>query len=237
MLVVKVHISWRLIKSILLTFCVALPLTSVAQVAGNENRAVIEIISIEHRDPLFIKEQLAPALDVRGSIGLVDDKLIIASTAGNLEQLREIINKSDVPARRLVVSVDFDHGSVRSTASASAQQSAQALEGDAVSFTAEMSDTTSAAAQINISSTVLGDSVAADVEIFNVPGFSGIYPLTLELGQWYVINPVIEPEQNNEPVTDLEIANAELSSASPAITAPAPMPAGTPVAVRVDVLP
>lgn len=235
MLVVKVHISWRLIKSILLTFCVALPVTSVAQVAGNENRAVIEIIPIEHRDPLFIKEQLAPALDVRGSIGLVDDKLIIASTAGNLEQLREIINESDVPARRLVVSVDFNHGSVRSAASA--QQSAQALEGDAVSFTAEISDTTSAAAQINISSTVLGDSVAADVEIFNVPGFSGIYPLTLVLGQWYVINPVIEPEQNNEPVTDLEIANAELSSASPAITASATMPASTPVAVRVDVLP
>lgn len=244
-----------------LLLCVMAPGFLPAQQAGNSERAAIEIISIEHRDPIYVRAQLMPSLDPRGDIGLVDNKLIIASTAGNLQQLKNLIADTDVPARRLVVSVDFDYGSPRP--GNAGQQSSQALEGDPVSFAdgvppredalpvqpavdtsvaAPAPSQTSTQAQIVITSTVRGDNVEADVEMFNIPGFSGRHPLTLVLGQWYVINPVAEPGTAAEEPIGFELVEElpmpgtqPFESAQAAVT---PTPTRTaPVAVRVDVLP
>lgn len=219
--------------------------TVFAQDPGNSERAVIEIISIEHRDPLFVRSQLISSLDPRGNIGLVDNKLIIASTFSNLQHLKTLIAESDVPARRLVVSVDFEYGGSRPDNTA--QQSSQALEGDLVSFTDSIPGVTSGSVadipdqfqpRVNINSAIHGDYAEADVEIVNVPGFSGNHTLTLVLGQWYVINPVAEVEESPELLTESETADEMLiinADAAPPVSETVADVA--PIAVRVDVLP
>lgn len=236
----KLRSPCKLIAAALLLVCGLAPALVFAQDSGNSEHAAIEIISVEHRDPLYVRSQINPLLDPRGSIGLVDNKLIIASTAGNLQQLKALIADTDVPARRLVVSVDFDFGNPRP--GNTAQQSTQALEGDAVSFTDTLpdtvpgtSDTGPQQAQIRIINTVRGDTVEADVEIVNVPGFSGSHPVTLTFGQWYVINPTADIEMNPDPATQSDTAAESVTS--PLLSASEPVPAVAAMAVRVDVLP
>lgn len=221
-----------------------------AQTGSNPDRAVIEIIEVNNRNPVAIKMQIAPALDPRGSIGVVDNKLIIASTASNFAQLRDLITEADVPLRRLVVSVDFDHSSLVFTA---AQQSQQAIEGDLVSFQPVVpTDTvaTMTAPQIQVRTSIRANLAEVDVEVLNLPGFTGRHQLQLELGRWYVLNPpqdaieefefdpaldgaqdiletITEPVEM--PVPDA-IASAPSAPTPPEVTTP-------PIAVRVDVLP
>lgn len=234
----KIRIIAKLYAALLLLCACALQSAFLfAQEPGNSERAAIAIISIEHRDPLFVRSQLMSSLDPRGNIGLIDNKLIIASTAGNLQQLKELVAETDVPARRLVVSVDFEYGSSR--ADNSAQQSSQALEGDAVSFTDGLPGANSEMPRVVITSVIRGENIDADVEILNVPGFSGNHPITLMFGQWYVINPVADAENDALTGPDFEIT-AEL--VTPSTDGFSPMPAEptptvAPIAVRVDVLP
>jgi hypothetical protein len=217
-------------------------LVSLAQDNSNTERAAIEIISIEQRDPLFVRAQLMSSLDRRGNIGVVDNKLIIASTAGNLQQLKSIIADIDVPARRLVVSVDFEYGNLRTDNSG--QQSTQALEGDVIRFADTIApDPSLPQAQLVINSTVSAAGVESEVEIFNVAGFSGSHLLNLVLGQWYVINPLTDFEtptntlSATEVVEEFAIAQTEqlLSATNPDITQPTARAAA--LAIRVDVLP
>jgi hypothetical protein len=112
-------------------------LTTPVMLSAQDNRAVIEIVTVEHRDPSWIRTQLSSQLDPRGHIGQIDNKLVIATTVGNYQALREIIQGLDTPARRLVVSVDFNHPleSISSQLQVgSAQQSVQAIEGDNLEF-------------------------------------------------------------------------------------------------------
>ncbi len=77
--------------------------------AQEGNLVTIEIIDIEHRSPSEIRNQLTPLLHERGYMGQIDNKLIIATTAANLDILQQRIETLDVPPRRLIVSVDFDY--------------------------------------------------------------------------------------------------------------------------------
>lgn len=82
---------------------------AMAQSNGNSDRAAIEVIAIEHRAPESIRLLLLDELDARGSIGQIDDKLVIATTAGNLAELKTLIERQDIPPRRVVISADFNH--------------------------------------------------------------------------------------------------------------------------------
>lgn len=191
-----------------------------SQDSSDDQRAAIEIISIEHRDPVLVRSQLLPSLDPRGSIGVVDNKLIVASTVSNMQQLQSLIAEADMPLRRLVVSVDFEYG--RPRPDNSAQQSIQTVEGQQISVT----DLNSPELSLSLSSQLRGSSAAgysADVnlEMFNVPGFTGRHRLDLPLQQWYVINPELDQELDPELDSELDQENS--------------MP--PPIAIRVDVLP
>lgn len=230
-------------KALLLFLSVLMSAVSYAQEAGNSERAAIEIVSIEHRAPLFVRSQLTPLLDSRGSIGVVDNKLVIATTAGNLQQLKAVIADTDIPARRLVVSVDFEYGGTRPDNTN--QQSAQALEGDEVSFSDKLptgisgdapSDVVLPQPQISISTIVRGDSIDADVELFNVAGFSGSHALSLISGQWYVVNPVVETETLVDTAPDADLADTPTSLA-PQSVPDTTAPVTAVIAIRVDVLP
>jgi hypothetical protein len=117
------------------------------------------------------------------------------------------------------------------------------LEGDAVSFTdstpANLPDTASLQPRVVINSSVRGDVVEADVELFNVPGFSGRHPLNLMLGQWYVINPDTDSEADFDQQSDFEtFAELPASETEQLVTEPAEASvAFAPIALRVDVLP
>lgn len=115
---------------------------------ANSERAAIEIITIEHRAPERIRQQLTAALDPRGSIGQIDDKLVIATTAGNLAQLKTLIARQDIPPRRLVISADFDYQSA--LPDPMSQFSEPTLEGEQVQFHAVTETTTPEANEANV---------------------------------------------------------------------------------------
>jgi hypothetical protein len=219
--------------------------------AGSE-RAAIEIITIQNRDPAFVRTAVGSALDPRGSIAQVDNKLIIATTATNLQQLKELIEQSDLPARRLIVSVDFDHSSPASSALnvvSAAQQSVQAIEGDTVSFSA--GDTSAGVPQLMLTAIVQENLADADIVISNVPGFTGLHRIQLTLGEWYIINPTESPEEQVQAQQEAAMPMPEMTQQTLAdplapvvIELPPDMVAAVnepsrqaQIAVRVDVLP
>ena len=217
--------------------------------AGSE-RAAIEIITIQNRDPAFVRAAIGSALDPRGSIAQVDNKLIVATTATNLQQLKQLIEQNDLPARRLVVSVDFDYASpatrVFNVVSA-APQSVQAIEGDTVSFSA--GDASAGVPQLMLTAIVQENLADADIVISNVPGFTGLHRIQLTLGEWYIINPAEsadEQVQAQQEAAMPELAQQTLADPLAPVVAQLPpdMVAAViepsrqaQIAVRVDVLP
>lgn len=221
---------YRFLAAILL-FAVSAPLAA----QDDNNRATIEMVTMEHRDPGYIRARIADRLDPRGHIGQIDRTLIIATSVGNYTALREIITGLDIPLRRLVVSVDFDYpldGSLQSDTTS--QQSVQAIENDILTFTAgpetpglpaaeapesqapefQAPEFQAPAAEEPAATDAVGLTLQAEIrdnlartalQLENVDGFTGRYQLGLPLGEWYLINPAAEQ--------------------------------GTGIAVRVDVLP
>ncbi|MEK7258168.1 MAG: secretin N-terminal domain-containing protein [Pseudomonadota bacterium] len=87
----------------------AMSLNVAAQTPSGE-RAVIEIVRLQHRDPAPIRQAIEPLLDERGAISQIDNNLVISTTRSNLTELQELISELDVPRRQLRVSVDFRYG-------------------------------------------------------------------------------------------------------------------------------
>ncbi|HLT63490.1 MAG TPA: hypothetical protein VKZ92_03120 [Pseudohongiella sp.] len=238
-----------MLRSMLLKICLCVPFMfavgASAQTDGNPDRAVIEIIEISNRNPIAVKAEIEPALDPRGSIGVMDNKLIIASTAANVPRLRELVAGADIPLRRLVVSVDFDHSSPMD---ASAQQSQQAIEGDVVRFDAASNTFASDIPQVLVHTNIRNNLAITEVEVLNVPGFTGVHQLQLDLGRWYVLNPPEDELEEFEfdpaldgtpdiPVAEAEAMDLAAADIPPAVPAPAVENPVAPIAVRVDVLP
>lgn len=220
---------------------------SAGSVAATNERAAIEIITVENRDPAFVRAAIRPILDPRGSISQVDNKLIVATTASNLQQIKTLIEQTDLPARRLVVSVDFDHGSssmVSGSTSLATQQSVQAVEGDTVAFV--QAPDSASVPQLTVKASIQSNLADTEIVISNVPGFTGLHRIQLSLGEWYVINPEESPEEVIESM--LDGASAEIpgqpaddlllsqfvTQVPPVVNQPVRQ---APIAVRVDVLP
>jgi len=223
---------------------------SNASVELTDERAAIEIIALQNRDPAYVRAAIRPSLDPRGSIGQVDNKLIIATTAGNLLQLKRLIEQTDLPARRLVLSVDFDHADTPSSAFnvvSAAQQSVQAIEGDTVLFSS--ADSAASVPQLSVRATIQNDMADTQIAITNVPGFTGLHQIQLALGEWYILNPQESPEEELQPMLIAEMPElAQELLADPLnliggnILPPVAETQMTPsrqaaIAVRVDVLP
>jgi len=94
--------------------------------ADQDQYAAIEIIRLQHRDAEPIRTLVLSALDPRGSIGLIDNNLIVASTRANLRELRTLIQQLDLPRQSLLISINFDFSVSEHI------QSVQILEGDTV---------------------------------------------------------------------------------------------------------
>jgi hypothetical protein len=161
--------------------------TALAQADPSE-RAAIEIVSIQHRDPAQIRQQISPVLDPRGSIGQIDNKLVIATTATNLSTLKSLIDQADTPRRRLVVSVDFDHNTSNPFTNVSRQQSSQAIEGDELQVI-DNPGFGEARANVQLMAEVQGQLAQVNFQLNNVPGFVGRHQVQIPLGAWFVINP------------------------------------------------
>jgi len=74
---------------------------------GNSGSA-IEIINIQHRDADAIRQAIGPFLIDGGNISQIDNKIIISTSSANLEQLKNLIIRLDLPRRQLSVAVDFE---------------------------------------------------------------------------------------------------------------------------------
>jgi len=216
----------------------------------SDERAAIEIIALQNRDPAYVRAAIQPSLDPRGSIAQVDNKLIIATTAGNLFQLRGLIEQTDLPARRLVLSVDFDHSDTASSVfnvGSTAQQSVQAIEGDTVLFSS--ADSAALVPQLSVRAIIQNDMADMEVRITNVPGFTGLHRVQLALGEWYILNPQESPEEELQPILIAEMPEITqeplqdpLSLISDSVLPPVAETQVRPsrqatIAVRVDVLP
>ena len=97
------------------TICFAvlalLPALSQAQSSSipADQRAVIEIVRLQHRDPELIRNAILPLLDERGAISQIDNNLIISTSQANLEDLEALIDELDVPLKQLLIRVDFNY--------------------------------------------------------------------------------------------------------------------------------
>jgi len=92
-----------------LSFSVGLSQNVTAQTPSGE-RAVVEIVRLQHRDPAPIRLAIEPLLDERGAISQIDNNLVISTTRTNLAELLSLISELDVPRRQLRVSIDFRYG-------------------------------------------------------------------------------------------------------------------------------
>jgi hypothetical protein len=211
----------------MLVLFVGLGLPGAGAQSDPGERAAIEIVTINYRDPTQIRQQIASTLDSRGSIGQIDNKLVIASTAANLARLKEMIERADTPPRRLVVSVDFEHDVSNPLFNSSRQQSAQAIEGDELLVVDNAASGQIVADQnqlgILLVAEVRGQMAIVSFQLNNVSGLMGRHTVEIPLGAWYVINPT---EENGLPEDNLDSQDADLLSET-----------GRPMALRVDVLP
>ncbi len=116
----RIHVTWRhlcawlsakprVILIMATALATAMSLNVAAQTPSGE-RAVIEIVRLQHRDPAPIRQAIEPLLDERGAISQIDNNLVISTTRSNLTELLELISELDVPRRQLRVSVDFRYG-------------------------------------------------------------------------------------------------------------------------------
>lgn len=195
--------------------------TALAQSDPSE-RAAIEIVSIQHRDPAQIRQQISPVLDPRGSIGQIDNKLVIATTAANLSTLKSLIDQADTPRRRLVVSVDFDHDTSNAFTDVSRQQSAQAIEGDELQLI-DSPGFGETRASVQLLAEVRDQLTQVSFQLNNVPGFVGRHQVQIPLGAWFVINPA-----GDDDIPDDTTESEEIQLTTQQHRA---------VAMRVDVLP
>lgn len=185
-------------------------------------QAVIDIIQVMHREPDRIRESVRPALDPRGSIGQIDDKLIIATTAANLQRLKDIIAETDVPPRRLIIGVDFAYSSgatdpdTDTDSRSNSQQQSQAIEGQELVFVGNASDADATdMPRITIAAEILGsagalDQASVNVRLDSVPGLTGNHIMRVPLGAWQRINvPVPDPGAGHDTDAD---TNADADS-------------------------
>lgn len=225
-------------KSFLQTFALTLTLLSTSVVVAQQNtgeRAVIETVQVMHRDPGQVRESILFILDPRGSIGQIDDKLIIATTASNLAQIQERIAVTDVPPARLVIGVDFayqpDSQQPRSQQPRSQQQS-QAIEGESLVFlTGDTDPDTDTDADdrpsVTVSAEVMNDVATVNLSSENVPGLSGSHIVRIPLGVWQRVTvPVADADMDTGSDT-VTLTEAEAEAE----------PAAATVAVRVDRVP
>jgi hypothetical protein len=114
----------------MLMLCLLQPASvAIAQTeAERDQYAAIEIMRLQHRDANLIRTAVMSALNPRGSIGLIDNNLIVASTRANLRELRTLIQQLDLPRQALLISIDFDF----SDRVSENIQSVQILDGDMV---------------------------------------------------------------------------------------------------------
>lgn len=216
------------------------------------NRAANLIVTLEHRSPVTALERLKPLLDPRGDIGRIADKLVINTTAGNLVELERALEAFDVPARRLVLSID---PSFSSSENIDDRQSMQALEFEMNTFVLAAGnvvlpeDSTSsneqssamtnegdpeAAAQpvssLSIEAEITGSTAHADIQTSGIETLLSTYRVSMPLGQWVRLEPANNTSEN--PTSQNNQTGQE--------NTPAPTQSNQQVAdfaVRVDVLP
>lgn len=178
--------------------------------AQADDRAAIEVVTIEHRAPERIRLLLLDALDPRGSIGQIDDKLVIATTAGNLAELKTLIERQDIAPRRVVISADFNHQSA--IPNPLSQFSEPTLEGQSVEFTRYSAvpeepsveepdnpqvavDDAAAGPDIALiaSAEVQGDTAAVLIEQLDPDGRSLRYTMDVTVSEWHMLDPTSGP--------------------------------------------
>jgi hypothetical protein len=219
-----------------------LPMQTLAQ-NDTAERAVIEIIEIEHRDPDRIRERVSAAVDPRGSVGLIDDKLVIATTVANLRLLRDIIADADSPPRRLIVGVDFAYRA--DAGDSNSQQQSQSIEGEPLVFVgrtadaaltgtdnAEPAPVTGSTPRITIAAEIVEDNAAlVNISLANFTDLAGNHIVRVPLGTWQTIAP---PVSASDASADTDAATDAVPDAAPDA---ATQPVAPAVAVRIDIVP
>lgn len=253
-------------KAAFLALCIASGLALLAQNASaqdnneTDNRAASLIVTLEHRSPLTAIEKLQPLLDPRGDIGRIANKLVINTTAANLAELENVLADFDVPARRLVLSID---PSYHTLADNSDRQSMQALEFEQNQFvlseqpappdanddsigneSTDVADSSELAMQavstVSIETEISGNVAMADVVTAGIDSLSPYYQISMPLGQWVILEPLTQTAATTAFNDDDSSTNASETNASmetPASNAAQAEETEISIAIRVDVLP
>jgi type II secretory pathway component GspD/PulD (secretin) len=71
-------------------------------------QGALEVITLRHRTAEQVIPVLRPLLEPGGALSGQYNQLIVRASAGNLAQIRAVLDSIDQPARRLTISVRFD---------------------------------------------------------------------------------------------------------------------------------
>lgn len=249
-------IAKRLLPSLLLLTMSLFNSSAYGQQTSGENnnetgnRAANLIVTLEHRSALRAIERLTPLLDPRGDIGRIADKLVINTTAANLPELENELAAFDVPARRLVLSID---PSFSPEETSNDRQSMQALELETNIFvlpsaTASTNSNENADAEadeepleagepsstLSIEAEIIGSVAHAQIQTSGMDSLLPTYRISMPLGQWVTLAPA--RTEANPVNSEQQTLSGEQESTDATVSAQTDQQMAD-FAVRVDVLP
>jgi type II secretory pathway component GspD/PulD (secretin) len=129
-------------------------------------QTALEVISLRHRTADQVIPVLRPLLEPGGVLSGQYNQLIVRTSAGNLTQMRAVLDSIDQPARRLTISVRFDNAlqSERSSRDEQVDQRIQVLEGgQATISTGESRNYAQAGTGIAVMPRVSGNNVTLEI--------------------------------------------------------------------------
>lgn len=106
-------------RKIAVLYCAAVVLCALGLPAHSEESR-LEVIALKHLTSEQAVNLLKPLLDKEGAISGMNNQLVVRTTPGNLEQIKQALAALDVAPHRLMITVKQDVNSSRETRSTEA---------------------------------------------------------------------------------------------------------------------
>ncbi|MCL5802048.1 MAG: hypothetical protein M1283_05970 [Gammaproteobacteria bacterium] len=106
-------------RKIAVLCCTAVVLCSAGSLAHSEESR-LEVITLKHLTSEQAVNLLQPLLDKEGAVSGMNNQLVVRTTPGNLEQIKQALVALDVAPQRLMITVKQDVNSSRETRSTEA---------------------------------------------------------------------------------------------------------------------
>ncbi|HWQ95550.1 MAG TPA: secretin N-terminal domain-containing protein [Gammaproteobacteria bacterium] len=170
-------------RKIAVLYCAAVVLCALGSPAYSEE-SKLEVIGLKHLTSEQAVNLLKPLLDKEGAISGMNNQLVVRTTPGNLEQIKQALAALDVAPHRLMITVKQDVN--RSRESSAAEVSGHIRSGKVVTTVGRDDPREQAGAEVRITRT---DTLRDDRNTQQLQVLEGT-PAFIEIGESV---PVAEP--------------------------------------------